>query len=157
MDLGVSGQLADNHPHVIDSCRNNEASAEIAFGYAVCWDTEDQDVLLPAAETDLVRGIFLHSHSYQVGEQLGDDGILPGEMMNVLRKGRVLVTAEDSVAPGDRLWVRCTTGGAGEIIGGLTNADEGTETIDCTKQGQWLTTAAAGGLAWLEVDFTAKP
>lgn len=160
MAIGISGMQAEGHVNLIDTCRNSEASAEIPFGYAVCWEPssdDDQDVLLPALESDLVRGIVVHSHSYAKPSQLGDTGLKAGQLMNVMTKGRILVVAEDGCAPGDRLWVRCTTGGAGEIIGGLTNADEGTETIDCTAQGQWLTTAAAGGLAWLEVNFNNKP
>jgi hypothetical protein len=167
---GYAGTLDTKSPHHVLTMKNVESSASIAFGYGVCFDlvapASDLSALLPALESNTVAGIVLHSHAYERewtdsdGNSHGDldaDGLKPGALMNVLRKGRVLVVAEDAVAVGDRLWVRCTTGGAGEVLGGLTNADEGTETIDCTKQGVWMSSASAGGLAWLEVDFTAKP
>lgn len=163
------GMLAGNE-HTIVAMKQAEASAEIPFGYGVVYDPSspesDQSATLPAAETNKVWGIVVHSHNYQrtytladgtTAGDLGTSGLRPGVMMNVLRKGRIWVTAEDACVPGDRLWVRCTVGGAGEVVGGLTNADESTETIDCTAQGVWCTTAAAGGLAILEVDFTNKP
>ena len=80
-------------------------------------------------------------------------GLLPGAIMNVLRKGRIWVVCESGCDPDDRLWVRAVAG-AGEYLGACENADDSTDTIDCTGQGVWRTTAAAGELAVLEVDFT---
>lgn len=160
MAIGFAGMIADGWPGLFDTVRNSEASAEMAFGRAVCWEpssTDDQDVLLPAAESDLVRGIVVHSHDYAKPSQLGDTGIKAGQLLNIMRKGRILAVCEDGCNPGDRLWVRAVAAGDPEFLGGLNSADDSTDMIDCTKQGQWLTTAAAGGLAWLEVDFTAKP
>lgn len=151
------------------SMKNVEASAAMPFGRGVIFkgsNTTDQDALVPSAETDKVCGIVAHSHAYQrsytnaagatVGE-LSSAGLLPGAMLNVLRRGIIWVIAEDAVVPGDRLWIRCTAGGAGEVVGGCVPADEGTETIDCTNQGVFLTTASAGALAQLQVDFTSRP
>lgn len=159
MTAAIEGALADNGPHDVVTRYNEEASAKIPFGRGVKFGANDNGALLPAAETDKVVGIVLHTDQYTTGSdgELTSTGLIPDAMMSVLRKGRVWVTAEDGCAPGDRLWVRCTAGGAGEVVGGLNNADEGTETIDCTAQGVWLTTAAAGELAILEVDFTNKP
>ncbi len=163
--IGYVGMLDSNLSHDIITMMNAEASASIPFGYAVKFKdtvTTDKDAVLPAAETDKVLGIVLHAHTYSPAYtdidgvthgNLDSTGVKPGAFLNVLRRGRVLVTAEDAVEAGDKLWVRCTTGGAGEIIGGLTNADEGTETIDCTAVGTWMSSASAGGLAWLDVNF----
>lgn len=163
-----AGMLASEDCDII-SMTNVEASASMPFGRGVIFkatNTTDQDALVPSAETDKVAGIVVHSHAYDrswtnaagttVGE-LSATGLLPGTMLNVLRRGVIWVIAEDACVPGDRLWVRCTAGGAGEVVGGCTNGDEGTETIDCTNQGVFLTTAAAGGLAKLQVDFTNRP
>ena len=159
MAAAYVGQLADNAGHLIKPCTNGEVSASIPFGYAVKFGVLDNEALLPTAETSKIVGIVVHSHAYGVSPygDLDTTGVKIDGNLNVLRKGRIWVTAEDACVPGDRLWVRCTAGGAGEVVGGLTNADEGTETIDCTAQGVWLTTAAAGALAILEVDFTNKP
>lgn len=163
--IGYAGTLDSNLAHDVITMKNAEASASIPFGYAVKFKdtvTTDKDAVLPAAETDKILGIVLRSDTYGVAwtdldgtvyGQLDATGVKPGAFLNILRRGRILVTAEDAVEAGDKLWVRCTTGGVGEIIGGLTNADEGTETIDCTAVGTWMSSAAAGGLAWLDVNF----
>jgi hypothetical protein len=98
----------------------------------------------------------VHSHAY-ADDALGTIGINPGQTLQVLRKGRIWVTVEDGCSPGDRLWIRAVGAVAPEAIGQCNNADDGTDMIDCTNQGVFLTTAAAGGLAVLEVDFTAYP
>ena len=151
--------------HTIIGMRNAEASAEIPFGYGVVFKsagTTDQDAILPTAETDLFMGVVCHSDVYDrtytlasgsTAGELGASGLKPGAMMNVVRKGMLWVTAEDAVTVGQKLWVRCTAGGAGEVVGGLVNADEGTETIDATAVGTWMSSAAAGGLAMLSLDL----
>lgn len=157
---GVQGQLlSDPAQSSIYSRFNAEASAEIAMGRAVKFGATDDAVLLPAAETDKIFGIVLHTDRYDNGPngELGTTGLKPKAMMDVLRRGRVLVVCEDGCAPGDRLWVRAVAGGDPEFLGGLNNADDSTDMVDCTKQGVWMTTATAGGLAELEVDFTNEP
>ncbi len=151
--------------HQIIGMKNAESSASIPFGFGVVFKaagTTDQDAILPTAETDLFMGVVCHSHVYDrtytladgsTGGELTSTGLKPGAMMNVVRKGMLWVVAEDACTPGQKLWVRCTAGGAGEVVGGLVNADEGTETIDATAVGTWMTTAAAGGLAILSLDL----
>ena len=84
-------------------------------------------------------------------------GVKVGGMLNVLRKGRIWVVSEDGNNIGDRVWVRAVAAGDPEFLGGIVNADDGTDTVDCTNQGVFLTSASAGGLAIVEVDFTNKP
>jgi len=142
---------------------NAAASASIAFGRAVIFKSggNAQDADLPSAETDKVAGIVVHSNAYSRAYtdsngtfgDLDSTGLRPGVMMNVLRKGVVLVICEDGCTKGDRLWVRAVGSTPPEYLGGLNNADDSTDMIDCTGQGQWLETKAAGELAMLEVDF----
>lgn len=158
----IEGQLADGGNPDIMSMYNSEASAEIAFGRAVKFGSTsgtDIDALLPAAETDKVAGIVVHSHAYSsaTGGDLGTTGVKPGGMLNVLRRGRIYVKCEDGCVPGDRLWVRAVGSTPPEYLGGLNNADDSTDMIDCTNQGVWLSTASADSIALLEVDFTARP
>lgn len=156
-DIGLPGQLADNGPNDVVTGINMEASAAMPFGAAVCFEggTRDDGMLRPAAVEDLVAGIVLRSLAYEV-DNLTNDAVNAGGVVNVLVKGRVYVTCEDGCAPGDRLHVRAVTAGA-EVAGALLAAADGTDTIDCTTQGIWRTTAAAGALAVLEVDFTNAP
>lgn len=166
--IGFPGML-DSGPHDIVSGISGETSASIPFGVAVVWDptspASDIHCTLPAGQTNKVRGIVVHEHHYarvwtdangNSHGELDADGLRPGVSLNILRKGRILVRAAKAVNPGDRLYVRAVAG-AGEYLGALENASDGTDMIDCTNQGVWLTTAGAGELAWLEVDFTNFP
>lgn len=142
---------------------NAEASAKIPFGRAVKWGstTDNRAAKLPAADSDKIVGIVAHSHAYENDATFGEldpstttGGVRAGGKLSVLRRGVIWVVAEDAVVPGDRLWVRAVAGGDPEFLGGCTNADDGSDTIDCTGQGEWLDAADAGELARLSVDFT---
>lgn len=171
---GYSGQLIGaTEDHAIMSAKNAEVSASIGFGRGVAWKISspatDLDVLFPAAQTDLVAGINIYLNEYAraftttditgasvtVGD-LDGTGLRPGVVMAILRRGWILVTCDSGCAVGDRLFVR-STAAAGGAVGGLGNAADSTNMIDCTKQGQWLSSAAAGALAKLSVDFVNKP
>lgn len=153
---GFSGQLYGTDGHEMIAMRNDEASAEIAFGRAVKFNStsDGTSAKLPASESDKIAGIVVHSHRYLPTTELGTTGLKPNVVMNVLRRGKILVTVEDAVQVGDRLWVRAVAGGDPEFLGGLCVADDSTDTVDCTNQGVFLTAASAGGLAVLDVDFT---
>ena len=164
--IGYSGSLDRNAPFSDLTVKNVESSASIPFGKAVKFKTSspdsDLDVLLPAAESDRIEGIVIRDDTYArtwtddagtVNGQLDGTGLIPGTLMRIATKGRMLVACASGCAPGDGLWVRAVAG-VGETLGALENADDSTDTVDCTTQGRWLTTAVADGLAWLEFDFT---
>lgn len=157
-----AGMLADDSEHDIIAMVNSEASASIPFGVGVKKGTGDTDALLPAAETDEIVGFTVHTHRYSKGDassDLDDDGYMrPGCVMDVLRKGRIYVHARKGavVAFASRLWVRAVAG-AGEYLGAAEDADDSTDTIDCTKQGQFITSGATDALVVLEVNFLNKP
>lgn len=157
--IAIEGQLADNGPHDVIPLFNGESSAKINFGRAVKWNgTDGLSAKLPAAESDIVAGIVVHANQYSTGSdgELTSTGLIPGAMMSVLRKGRVWVMARTAVVAGvSRLWVRAVSSETGyEVYGGLEDADDGTDTIDCTACGVFLDTGAQGALVRLEVDFT---
>lgn len=166
-ERGFAGMAPTPDRNEYLTLKNMEATASIPMGSGVKFDlsspVSDLDALLPAAETDVICGIVAYSTTYArswtdsngvINGDLDSTGLRPNALMAVATRGRLLVLAEDAVAVGDHLWVRATVGGPGEVLGGLLNADEGTETIDCTNQGMWLTSAAAGKMAWLQFDFT---
>lgn len=146
----------------IDSQFNAEASASIKFGLAVKWGsaTDRHAAKLPVAETDKVMGFACRSHSIDSGPrgELDDtNGVKVGGQINTLRVGELWVKVRTGCGPGDRLWVQTTVaGGASRVVGGAENADDGSNTVDCTAQGEFQTFAAAGGLARLRVDFINK-
>lgn len=152
---GYSGTQVGNRQPSIETMRNAETSAEIPFGVAVKHSsaTDEQAArLLTAITTEAIAGIVVHSHSYDQS-QLGDDGVKPGALLNVMRQGRLLVICEDGCDVNDPLHIRAVATGD-ELAGGLRAAADGTDTIDCSAVGHWRTSAAAGGLAELEFDFS---
>lgn len=166
---GYPGMVDAAAPHYIVTAQNGEASASIPFGKAVVWDpsspAHDISVTLPANQTDKVMGIVCFRGGYSrawtdadgvVHGDLDATGLVPGTVLGVLRRGRMLVTAASAVTPGDRLFVR-RTAGVGESLGALEDAADSTDMIDSQNQGVWMSTAAAGELAWIEVDFTGTP
>lgn len=153
----IEGALADDGPHDVIPLYNAEASAEIAFGRGVKQGTTDDGALLPTAQADKIAGITLHTDQY-AAEELGTTGMKPKAVMSILRRGRVWAMARSAVTPGDRLYVRAVSSDTGfETKGGLEDAADSTDMVDCTAQGVWRSTAAQGELAVLEVDFTNKP
>lgn len=159
--VAIEGALADNSDHDVVPMYNGEASAEIAFGRAVAYaragDGSDNAALLPlAANTPLCAGITLHIDQYTAAD-LGTTGVKIGGQLSVLRRGRVWAKCLTACQPGDRLFVQKTVNGGTRPLGVCDNAVDGSNSIDLTKVGEWRTTASAGGLAILEVDFTTKP
>jgi hypothetical protein len=155
MPVAYSGMLADASPKSTLTRFNEEASAEIPFGSGVIQGSGADGALLPVDENSAVLGIALHSHAYHE-DDLGDDGLVADATFTVLTQGRVYVQVEDAVVPGDRGWCRAVTAGA-EVAGAWRGTDDGTDTIDCTKQTKFVTAASAAGFAVLEVNFMNKP
>lgn len=152
---GIAGQKVGNVAGSVETMRNDEATAAIAFGVAVQQASTTDPLsatLLTASTGELIAGILMHSNSY-TDTQLDDDGVLPDALLNVVRQGRLLVLCEDGCSVGDPLHVRAVATGA-ELAGALLAAADGTDTIDCSAKGEWRTSAAAGELAELEFDFT---
>lgn len=159
MTKAIEGALADMGDHDVGPSFNQEASAQIAFGRAVKFGTTDNGCLLPTAASSKIKGITLHTDTYSrdfLTASLGTTGVKVGYVMSLLRKGRVWAICQNGCVPGDRLFVRAVAG-TFTVIGGLENAADSTNTVDCQKQGVWRSTAGAGGLAILEVDFTNAP
>lgn len=150
---GFPGLLADMFPDGIESLIQAEASAAIAFGWAVKLGAGDRDALKIAANTDTIRGLVVHSHGYSKGSnapQLDAVGVLPKNRLSVARFGRMWVLSDSTVAAGVRAhysvannrWA--SAGGAGFV--------------DATGQVTFLdSVTGAGQLVRIEFDFRNKP
>lgn len=156
-EIGLPGMLRDNGPMDAVTGINQEASAVIPFGVAVCFEgaARDDGMLLPDSLADVLAGISLRSLAYDPVVNTAD-GIAAGGTLTVLTRGRVYVTCEDGCSPGDRLHVRAVATGS-EVEGACRASADGSDTIDATTQGVWRSTAAAGQLAALDVDFVNAP
>lgn len=151
MSAGFAGQL-DGMDHDIATGIQAEASAEMPFGAGVVRASGgDDNVKLPSAVTDNVRGVISHSHVYDKDQQLGTVGVKPKNLVNVVRRGRIRVKVEEAVVPGDRAYLRYA--GSGDKGAWRKSAVPG-ETIDCTAEAEFQTTAGVNGFAILDVDFT---
>lgn len=158
-----AGAIADAaYAHEIVPAYNTEESTSIPFGWAVARDNtapygaQGLGAKLPAATSDKLMGITVHSHSYSLNPlnlELDTVGMKPGVLMNVMRYGRIWAIAELGCAAGDRVYVRCTSAGSGK--GSLLNTDPGSNTVVATtgKFAEWQTAASALGLAIIEVDM----
>jgi hypothetical protein len=162
LTAAFAGQVADcEYKPVIAPAFNTEVSASIPFGWGVVRDNTAPygangiGAKLPAATTDKFFGITVFSHSYSrnpLNQEIDSVGMLPGTLMNVMRRGRIWAIAELGSAAGDKLFVRCTAAGQGK--GSLLNSDPGGSTVIANSVGalgQWQSAASALGLAIAEV------
>lgn len=164
--IAIAGQVES--PETVDIITlKNAGSGSVPFGYAVAFKpspTNDKDGALPANSTDKVAGICAFSQGYapqwtdRNGNTYGEldgTGIVTGVEMNIVRKGRVAVvsTAGNNVA--DRLYVAFAAGSVYTAAGQVGNVTD-TNAISCLGQGQFLTSASALGLAWLDCAFATN-
>jgi hypothetical protein len=148
----------------------NEDTSDMPFGIAVSYKaspTYNTDMTLPVTSGGAkVAGILIHSHAHERQYSLPDGtlagdlaagGLVPGAKLDILRRGRVWVITQQAVAVGDRLFVCFSAGTVYTAAGQLGNADESSNTLDCTRLGQWVTAQTTpGGLALLDVNFVAR-
>ena len=165
--IAFPGMLSDSGLKDIITGINTHATLALPFGSAAARSAGGSQQAMEPMEaiTDRIAGILIHSISYPPSaiEESGFtfNGISVGAVkpkftLSILRKGRIFVICENGCAKGDRLHVRAVIAGA-EIRGALLSAADGTDTKDCTGQGEWMSAAAAGAIAELEVDFTNLP
>lgn len=148
---GMKGTARDT---VVQSYASAEASAEIPFGVGVIQGATAAKAVLPSAVTDAAKflGVVLHSHTYQVGVQLGDVGVKPKRMLSVQEVGDPYVTVEEAVNRGDQVYMRITSDGG-------SNTQPGTfrKTPDGVAEVQTITpTAANAGEYVLQVVFPQR-
>lgn len=160
--IAFQGQLI--RKDVTRPAKNADAgNAHMPFGLPVVFKpsgaTSDIDVSVPANSTDNLYGIVYRTDSYAPawtdvngtqGEMDGT-GILPGVIMDVLTDGEIWVKCQTGCNPGDRLFVSYSAGSTYTAAGQLGNVTEASHAADYTTKGEWLSTAAAGGLAKLRI------
>jgi hypothetical protein len=175
--VGFPGQLSDSMEGVdVVSRFNQEAAAQMPFGIGVKPGTVRDGVKLPAAQADVIEGIVKWGANHMpanaagtIGD-LGATGLLPKAGLEVVRRGRMYVVVDPGIAAGagaitpyvDRGYCRAVVNGGNNVVGAWTNAADGVNTIDCTKQVQFVSDVrlAADGvtkMAEVEVSFNNKP
>lgn len=149
---------------LIVGAKNANASASIPIGSPVAYKpsgaTSDIDATTPANASDKIMGITIRSDSQGrawtdengTHGELDSVGVLVGVIVPVLRRGRVFVTCTTGCLPSQPLFVSVQVAGAYTAAGQMGNVTA-TNAIDLTAKGEWRTTAAALGGAWLDVNF----
>lgn len=152
MALPFPGVIYDISPRLIESGVSAESSAEIPFGAGIKSDgVTESGVLLCTANTDVLRGIVIHSHAYDRINELGTVGIKPKVKVGVMRKGRIWVAVNASVTMVSRGFWNFSTGF-------WTPTAAAPNTIDATNQSVFRTLyTGSNGVAVIDVDFTNKP
>lgn len=151
---------------VKDTFIQGEASAEIPFGAFVVQSAAPKlpgtasassaaTAKLPAASGDNFGGggVVLHSHWYDKRLQLGTTGVKPGNLLTVVRRGRIWVNAELAVAVTDAVYARYTASG-GNVPGNFRN-DADTAKALRLYGCRFITETTAAGLVVLEIDLNA--
>lgn len=100
-----AGMLADAGKSYKRSLTNEEAAA-IPFGIGLARGTTEDDAKLPAAATDELAGIAIHTHAYDQDGLTGTAGIPADKVCTVLAEGAIVVRTEESLSPGDPVYVR---------------------------------------------------
>lgn len=154
MVVGYAGMFADAAENTVESKVNAEASLPIAFGWGVRQGTLDRECLKITADTHKIIGVIAHSHVYAKGgnlPQLDTVGVLPKNVLNVVRRGRLWVVVGEAVDPGARAFYQIST----QRWRGTTVMGDA---ISAVTQAQFRTgQATVGGLAVLEFDFLIAP
>jgi hypothetical protein len=164
-----AGMLADDTDNDLQTMVNADA-VSMPFGIVTSFKTSspatDRDAILPVASTGTkLAGIIVHSHDYErtftlpdgtVAGELDAVGLTVGAEFAILVRGTVWVKVQQAVVPGDRMFVCIAANTVYTGKGQLGNADESSNTIDATNIGRFISSAKAGGLAKLQVDFSQK-
>lgn len=132
------------------------AQAALDAGQGVVQGTADNQCTLPAAAGDVTGlpnlGIASYDPSKPNNWPAGVANAYPiGQVVNVLRKGRVWVYVEEAVTPASTPYERHTTGSFTKI--GRFRASNDTNTAAAFPRARFVTSAGIGGLALLEINL----
>ncbi len=165
--IAYAGQLEGDH-NDIDSMKNATASTSMPFGSPVKLKSSpstDKDADVISGSGDQVFGIVVHSHAYarqwtdsdgNLHGELDSVGLVPGTIINVLRRGRIAVLCTKAAAVGNQLHVAYNgSGGNYSAAGQMGGVADTGHTIKVSAT-EFVTSCSDGGFAWLEADFVAS-
>ena len=151
--VGFEGLQADAGIATDVMSFSNAAAALI--GKFACRDTADNSMKHPAAATDVTDqkdqlGVVIHTHALESSAS-GDPQYPLKSAVPVLTKGRVWVKVEEAVTPDSDVYVRFAVG-TGSVLGAFrASADTATAALLPNARARYRSTAAANGLALLEL------
>ena len=117
------------------------ASEEIPFGAGVVLDVSGQGLcMLPDADDNQFLGVALLDPTGPEGSASVDSAYPVEAAVCVMKQGDVWVRVEDTVTPGDPVFVRFTAGAGGTVLGRF-RADADTASAFEVTNARWKTTA----------------
>lgn len=128
----------------------NVTGNPVPFGRGLAEGTDGVVAVLPSATSFLFAGI-----SVQIAKQVPNDGTgakyTAGEAITVLRRGRIWVKAEETVALDDDVYLRHTIGSAAAELPGRFRTDADSAKADQITNARWVTPVTGEGLAQIEL------
>jgi hypothetical protein len=125
--VGFEGMLADSKEADIVSELNAEAAANLVFGRGV--RKTAAGALNMSAAGQSLHGIPVFNQR-EVADLASNGAIRPKETFDLLRKGRILVKAEQAVAVTDDVYLRYTAGAGDQTVGRFRKDADGTAQVD---------------------------
>lgn len=104
------------------------------------------------AQADKLAGILVRTDTFNKSNELGDNGIKPGVIGTVAKRGRVRVMLDETVAIGDtvRYYAKAVSG---KHQGAFRTTDPtGTDTVVITAGAKFVSAGTTATGAWLEFD-----
>jgi hypothetical protein len=156
-----AGLLAEEHPSIVTSKVNSEASAAIATGVFVKRDTTNIDadaVKNMAAAGDMPWGITIFKPGVErFNKGLGAGPLLfaPKERIDICEKGRVWVRTETDIAvslAATAIFLRVIANGANTTLGAITKTSDTTNTRAFVTGIRVIYGCSAAGVALIEFD-----
>lgn len=150
---GLAGGLADSG--FTDKVTGKNTAAAVEFGRYVCRGDADGRIKAPALATDVtdekvLGGIVLRDGLVVNFGIAGNAAYAQNNAVPVLKRGRVWVICDGAVTAGTSgVFVRYAGTG---VKGGIGGTSTGGETA-ALPRARWLTSAADGGLAQLEINL----
>lgn len=138
------------------------AAVAINNGLFCVQGSRDETAKLPTASTDITTGLLVMGVSR---DSVSRDPNFPsggtanttyqiGDSVELVYRGQVWVTVEEAVAPGDDVYVRYATGSFAQKGAFRSSADSTTAAL--LNGARYLTTAAIGGLALVDLNLPVK-
>lgn len=132
-----------------------ELVAGIRVAKAVKKGTDDDQVILPTAAIDITEGRILGVSILDLTLETPVGGVplySTGDSIPLMRKGRLWVIAEDDCVKDAPVYVRFQNGDdVADFDGGFSGVN--TADHDLLPAAKWFTSASAGELAVLEINF----
>lgn len=145
--VGEAGQIADVSLRQVDSFFNE--SGDIPFGIGLIQGTAYNQAKVPSSFTDKIIGIAVKTDVYDNLSLSGSNGVPSGGPVNILSFGDIYVLPEQSVSPGDPVYMRIVAPGSEQVGAFRKDSDSGNAIL--VPGLSWFTTGSATSPAMLRV------